>query len=171
MPRTPRSLMNRHPADRWSLRPAIKIFGRPLPESRRDVSIESLRKIFAIFLLAAFLLPFLTPLLAYAADEDLGLPACCRRSGKHHCSTSMVAMGQADQHKLRFNTVSDKCPGCPGLVQSSATHSKAFTVSTADAIFAAWVSHPCGVAQTESRRRISRDRSRRKRGPPSTTLA
>jgi hypothetical protein len=23
---------------------------------------------------------------AFAADEDAGLPACCRRNGKHHCT-------------------------------------------------------------------------------------
>jgi hypothetical protein len=40
--------------------------------------------------LAAALLGFLSfslvPLQAFAADEDAGLPACCRRNGKHHCT-------------------------------------------------------------------------------------
>jgi hypothetical protein len=38
-------------------------------------------------------------------------------------------------------------------------------------VLASLVTHPAGVAQTESKWRISHDRSRQKRGPPSLLSA
>ena len=63
-----------------------------------------------------------------------------------------------------LTTISEKCPYTPGMVV--ATHPNALAGTSGHAIFAPFVSHPCGVAQTESKWRISRDRSRQKRGPP-----
>ena len=62
----------------------------------------------------------------------------------------------------------EKCPYCPGTVV--VTHTGVSTVPASEANFAALVSHPAGVAQTECKWRIARDRSRQKRGPPTHLL-
>ena len=81
---------------------------------------------------------------------------------------SMAELGQLAQNAPQFNAPVEKCPYYPGAVIAS--YSGPYTVPTAEAVFAPLVSHPSGVAQTESKRRISRDRSRLKRGPPTLSL-
>ncbi|RXH57349.1 hypothetical protein GRAN_0659 [Granulicella sibirica] len=49
----------------------------------------------------------------------------------------------------------------------SSVHQDVMSVDVSDGLFASLMTHPAGVAQTESKWRISRDRSRQKRGPPS----
>ena len=129
-----------------------------------DGSIHLLRRLLSILLLAVFGLPLVSPLFALSTSDVTRLPACCRRDGKHHC------MGMADRSNLtqqgtQFNAPAEKCPYCPSALV--ATHSELLALPIADAVFASLVSHPAGVAQTEWMRRISRDRSRQKRGPPS----
>ena len=79
----------------------------------------------------------------------------------------MMNMGersQLAQRDPRFVAPAEKCPYYPlGVVVS---RSNLYTAPLSGAIFASLVSHPTGVAQTESKRRISRDRSRLERGPP-----
>jgi hypothetical protein len=43
------------------------------------------RRAFAVALLGVFSFS-LIPLQAFASDDEAGLPACCRRNGKHHCA-------------------------------------------------------------------------------------
>lgn len=130
---------------------------------RFGAPIEVLRRFLSILLLAVFGLPLITALLAFGADGDVSLPACCRRNGKHHCLLSADQRNPAPDKRV-LTTVSEKCPYAPGMVV--ATHPDVLSVPPSQAIFAAFVSHSCGVAQTESKWRISRDRSRQKRGPP-----
>jgi hypothetical protein len=124
-----------------------------------------MRRLLSILLLAAFGLPLLTPLLAMSTASEAWLPTCCRRSGKHHCMMNTVERGQFASHDPQFRAPVDKCPFYPASVVPS-HHPNPFTASTGSSIFAAVVSHPAGTAQTESKWRISRDRSRQKRGPP-----
>jgi hypothetical protein len=56
------------------------------------------------------------------------------------------------------------CPHCPQAV--AAAHPNPLINPSATADLVPLTSHPAGIAQTESRRRISQDRSRQKRGPP-----
>jgi hypothetical protein len=58
----------------------------------------------------------------------------------------------------------EKCPNCPPAV--SVKHNEVLALPMDNAVFASLADHPSGVAQTESMQRISRDRSREKRGPP-----
>ncbi len=58
-----------------------------------------------------------------------------------------------------------QCPFYPRVVAT--THADVLSPTLAASIFAGLVSHPAGSAQTESKWRIARDRSRQKRGPPS----
>lgn len=129
--------------------------------------MRALRKLVAITLLAIFGLPFAQSLFALTPKSDTNLPACCRRSGKHHCMMSMAERAQSLDNKPRFEAPKDKCPYAPATVAVS--HHPTDGVATASVIFAELVSHPSVRAQTESKRRIAQDRSRSKRGPP--TLA
>lgn len=59
----------------------------------------------------------------------------------------------------------EKCPYYPAVV--TVFHQSQLDIALSDVIFAGLISHPAVHAQTESRQRISRERSRQKRGPPS----
>lgn len=129
---------------------------------------KEVRKILSILLLAIFGLPLVVPLMAFGADGDAGLPACCRKNGKHHCTQSVGERSQFDHLGTGFSRLPEKCPYCPGAIV--AEYSGVLAAPASAAIFASLVSQPTGIAQTESKRRISRDRSRQKRGPPADLL-
>lgn len=117
------------------------------------------RRTLAALLLVLFSLPLIAPALA-SSSADAGLPACCRRDGKHHCADGMALAVPS-----KYAVASEKC--CfPVLPQALLMLPHAFT---ADAVSSAALplSTPEAVArEAESARRISRERSRHKRGPP-----
>ena len=80
---------------------------------------------------------------------------------------SAAEKSESANAKPAFSVPLDKCPYAPAAV--AASHHPANEVATSSAIYAEVVSHPSVRPQTESKRRISQDRSRSKRGPP--TLA
>jgi hypothetical protein len=128
-----------------------------------------LRRLLSILLLALFGMPFISPLFALTAKSGSDLPACCRKNGRHHCMGNVEEGSQSASYKAEFRAPLDKCPYCPDAV--AASHSYLFAASPAQAIYAELTSHPAVFAQMESRWRISRDRSRQKRGPPSQLLS
>lgn len=129
---------------------------------------RELRKLIAITLLAIFGLPFAQSLLALTPKSEANLPACCRRSGKHHCMMSMAERTQMLGAKPAFNAPLERCPYSP--VAMPVVHHPAGSMPTGgQIIYAALLSHPAGHAQTECKLRIARDRARGKRGPPSST--
>ncbi len=65
--------------------------------------------------------------------------------------------------------ISQRCPYGAKTLPGN-THPD-WTLETSEAIFAGIVAHPALAPQTESKRRISADKSKQKRGPPSITLA
>ena len=130
-------------------------------------SNQTLRRLLPILLLVVFMLPLFAPLLAFGQGKGADLPACCRRNGKHHCALGMAEKSQLAAHDTapKWAAPLDRCPYCPASLASGQLH-ETFAAPPAQAFYAQISSHPAGVAQTESRRRISRDRSRQKRGPP-----
>lgn len=142
----------------------VAIEGNPCGQRSIDGSIHSLRRLLSILLLVAFGLPVVSPLFAMVRTDEARLPACCRRDGKHHCMMGMSDRARQGQSVLSFGTPVEKCPYCPSALV--AAHIDYLAAPTAHAVFASLVSHPSGIAQTESLRRISRDRSHQKRGPP-----
>jgi hypothetical protein len=72
------------------------------------------------------------------------------------------------QHGPRFSAQCEKCPYCPASVSVRTGNTLATPVG--QAMYAALVGHPSGVVQTESKLRVSRGRSRQKRGPPVISL-
>jgi hypothetical protein len=126
-----------------------------------------MRKLLSILLLLATVLPVAAPAFALGQDADAGLPACCRRHGKHHCMMGAAERGAlvASTSKApAWQTPLERCPYCPAAV--AAMHPNVLAAPAAEALYAGVVSHPAGAAHVESKLRISRDRSRQKRGPP-----
>lgn len=113
-------------------------------------------------------LPIMAPAIALAQEGGSNLPMCCRRNGKHHC-----AMSGAERQKLtakssdetRWQAPPERCPYAP-VAMTAAMHVNVFTPTVQAAMFAEIVSHPAGVAQTESKWRVACERARGKRGPP-----
>jgi hypothetical protein len=125
-----------------------------------------LRRLIAISLLAMLGLQFVPPLLALTARSESNLPACCRRNGKHHCMMSISERGRLASRDPQFAAPAEKCPYSPAAVVAS--HGDTFAQPLVQAIFAGVVAHPAATAQTESKLRISLNRSRQKRGPPAS---
>ncbi len=137
------------------------------------------RRLLAIAIVLILGLPAVSPLFALTGADDPNLPACCRRDGKHHCM-GMAGMSSdgstqnastqtgSTQTQVGIATLSERCPF--GSHSLPGTPHPDWTLSTSAAIFAGIVSHPSVSPQTESKRRISADRSRQKRGPPSNYL-
>ncbi len=90
--------------------------------------------------------------------------ACCRRDGKHHCADAMARAMESDGQGTRVTAPPERCPFCPA---GTATAYHGLTaIAQEQSELALLVTRPTGVAQTESKLRISRSRSRQKRGPP-----
>ena len=126
--------------------------------------MRALRKILSIALLAVFGLPFVSPLLALAGKSDTGLAICCKRNGVHHCTGSMEETARVSPRDSVWRAVPMKCPYPPASF--AAGNGRSLALPTAQAVYAGWISHSAVAAQTESLLRISRGRSRQKRGPP-----
>ena len=108
-------------------------------------------------------------MLAMGQDAEAGLPACCRRDGKHHCMVSMNERGKLVlSHDPQFKAPAETCPYKSSSVAPTPPNPVAAPTAAA-ASYGDLVSHPTGVAQTEAKGRISRDRSHQKRGPPTLT--
>jgi hypothetical protein len=118
------------------------------------------RRLLAISLLLLFSFLLVSPLLASDVVEA-NLPACCRRAGKHHCAMSFDA---GSQQGRSISIVAEKCPCAPAV--PATFHLSVFAPPADDAVFAGLASHPAIHTQIEAQYRISFDRARQKRGPP-----
>ena len=131
-----------------------------------------MRRLLAILIAILVGLPTVTPLFALATGEDPTRPACCRRDGKHHCMLAdmdMSGSASADRSGFSAPSISERCPYGAKSIPSTAHPD--WSLDTAQAVFAGVVAHPAVAPQTESKRRISAERSRQKRGPPASLLA
>ncbi|WP_432432202.1 hypothetical protein [Granulicella arctica] len=116
-------------------------------------------------MLALFSFPLVSPVLASMSDANASVPICCRKNGKHHCLRSTADRAGSAQAGPQFSAPVEKCPYCPRAVMP--THPDVMSPAALSSVFAALASHSACIAQTESKWRIARDRSRQKRGPPS----
>jgi hypothetical protein len=110
----------------------------------------------------------IVPALTTGAMGQSTLPACCRRAGQHHCQMSPEARALLLHESDGSTRINAKPQQCPYRQRSlAATHLQPFTPGAAT-IHAAFSLHkPSAAAQADCLRRISFDRSRQKRGPPS----
>jgi hypothetical protein len=127
-----------------------------------------MRRAIAFFMLLVFSAFLCTPLLAISFSPHNDLPACCRRDGKHQC---MLRMMESDPGTREASTPLEKCPFFPHTWQPTQRQNHVILPSPAGAFYAALQSHPACHAQSEAQCRISFDRSRQKRGPPSAIAA
>jgi len=78
---------------------------------------------------------------------------------------SGATAGSSRPTQVKQAVVKERCPydlrALPGTPHPD------WTLQTSAAVFAGIVAHPSIAPQTESKRRISADRSKQKRGPPS----
>jgi hypothetical protein len=125
------------------------------------------RRLIGITLLLLFSLPLISPVLALAAISDANLPACCRRNGAHHC-IMRLQQTESSGPGISLSAIPEKCPAYPAVV-TQVQHGK-LSLHAASLIFAEIVSHPSVKTQTLARARVALDRSRQKRGPPSSDL-
>jgi hypothetical protein len=140
----------------------------PLPLSRPLFHYNQLvRRILTIAIILVLGLPAVSPLFALTGAADPNLPACCRRDGKHHCMgmPGMLSATSSSKTHATIATLTERCPYGPHSLPG--TPHPDTTLDASATFFAGILSHACVSPQTESKRRISADRSRQKRGPPS----
>jgi hypothetical protein len=128
-----------------------------------------MRRLLSIWLFAVIVLPLIAPLLSNGAAAESNLPACCRRNGKHHCMMSMAEAAvalSAQDGEHRFQAPPETCPYQQRAMTSSAHH-EISAIRIAPSTATLGLQDPTALAQVECLRRISFDRSRQKRGPPS----
>lgn len=127
-------------------------------------------RVSSLLLLVFFLSLQVLPFVSSQTFDEASLPACCRTHGKHHCAMNMTLPtgSQSSRSSPVFAQLTEKCPYTPASPMS--LHGHSFRPTLAALIFAEIVSHPVRRPQTEAQRRISFDRSRQKRGPPSSVL-
>ena len=117
-----------------------------------------MRRLLATLLLACFSLA-LWPV-ALFADDEANLPACCKKNGKHKCAMSTMDDDAGPLFK------SERCPDFPNCLPSVSGELDATPVtqsSTSELV----VQSPAPETQADTQYRISCERSRQKRGPPS----
>ena len=119
-----------------------------------------MRRAFAATLVLIFSLPLIAPVLVSASAASQ-LPACCRRSGKHHCAMSME-MGNISTHD---RSVSEKCP-FSDFAHTPLMRPHAFPTPLSSATTSLAADPAAIVRAAEAGYRISADRARHKRGPP-----
>ncbi len=121
-----------------------------------------MRRALAITIALLFSLSLAAPL--FTVDAASNLPECCRRSGRHHCATGMIA----DSGSRTISTIAPKCPNWP--TPTAAPWPNDFVSPQTQAISTPLYAHPESAPQTEARYRIAFARSRQKRGPPAIVL-
>ena len=134
------------------------------------VSATVLLGVFSFLLIAPF---------TVNANEEAQMPACCRRTGAHHCTLAQgtLAQGISAQDTLAQGTLAQagssgqairnsgsKCPYFP-VAGSLPAHGNALPLGAAQTAIVSVVSHPAGHEQTQALYRISFSRAQ-KRGPP-----
>ena len=120
-----------------------------------------MRRAPAILALTAIFYPWIAPV---AIADESTLPACCRRSGAHHCSmpSGEDPAPPSDGSAIRAAAC---CPAFPLLSTVSGVNAVAL-VKSSHAIMADLVSHPSSQSQNEAILRAPFSRSHQKRGPP-----
>ena len=123
-----------------------------------------MRRLISILLLVAFGLPAVPPLLAMTAAPDMRLPACCRRSGRHHCAGGMDA--PAESHgKPQLRAQQADCPYAPRLLNNAHREPHSLPLTRTAVPAAPPVASP--AIQNVPPRTAARNRARPQRGPPS----
>ena len=111
-------------------------------------------------LVMAGIFSFLLIAPAFTVGTDSSVPACCRRDGKHHCSSTTEWSGDGPA------AVAAKCSSFPQGGTLAPQSGSALPAGDRP-VFVAMVQYPTVQAQAEAGYRVSIGRSHLKRGPPS----
>ena len=128
------------------------------------VSIAVLRKLLSILLLAMLGLPVFAPMLALQAEDERGVPMCCRKGGRHQC---MLALAMGSLGDLQGVTVSAPAERCPyGRGGMPVVRAELGVMAVSKLLTAGMVNEPAAREQATCNRRVSQLRTRQTRGPP-----
>jgi hypothetical protein len=130
---------------------------------RCGLAAPGLQRVVAILVLLVIAGQWL-PLVMQSVEREL--PACCRAKGSHHCAMSARVPGEGPA----FSAVSSKCPFYPAQAETARAHIVLGTAPS-QVYLSELASLPAVIAQAEAQLRVSYDRSRQKRGPPSLSLS
>src|SRR5215471_18001952 len=122
-----------------------------------------MRRLLAILLLCVLGFPTALPLFAAGADQDAGLPACCRRNGAHHCSRMAPRAAERTRNN-QIGAPQEKCPVYPASTSSMRYNDASLPGASS------LLRHPAkafAVLPTEAEKSSAVDRSQHERGPPS----
>jgi hypothetical protein len=123
-----------------------------------------MRRIVASFVVSVLAWSFISPLaLAFTPDTT---PACCRRTGKHHCMSGMTGMMISGEKTPAFRALPSCCPFRSTIATPSSVGQMAGARTTGHLSPSAILAHAAGH-QTVSARTNS---PFFQRGPPSQSL-
>ncbi len=108
-----------------------------------------------------------TPALLLDAKAQTSAPACCRRTGMHHCQEQVV---DKSHNGPVLSATRMKCPMFPARLMVSGYGTQLLPTAS-QSFYAAIVSHPAIYTQVEGSYRICWSRSQQKRGPPAAVLS
>lgn len=138
--------------------------------SKASFERAKIQRLLAILMLAIIGGFYAAPLVQAASnDPDSSPPACCRRHGKHRCAMMDLYSKSIATGAPHVRTTPEHCPFYPHFKTASIVSSHAGLAPSA-AIFAQVVSHAPVRSQTHAVCRLSLDRGRQKRGPPTLFL-
>lgn len=108
-----------------------------------------------------FGLPMASPLFAAGADQDTGLPACCRRNGAHHCS---IATATGRSQGTQIAALREKCPAYPAT--TTLIRHNDVSLLVASPLFSQQPARAVDALPLAFLTPDALDRSRHERGPP-----
>jgi hypothetical protein len=135
-------------------------------ESRNSppYTIQPLRRLLSILLLAVTALAAVSPLFALTPMRT-GLPACCRKNGKHHCEGSVQV---SSEKTATLTALADKCPYSP--VTAANNHSNDPALASRQSIWIAPAIHSALLPNMQSKHYSAAASLQHKRGPPTFFL-
>lgn len=125
-----------------------------------------MRKFLLLLLLTALGLPLASPVLISIGRSAMSVPACCRRSDRHHRTRNPERTSATGE--FRLNSPTEQCPFV--LRPFAPSHREASGPSQFVELVVSDRKRPCDPPYAEPLWLMSRDRSSFKRGPPSLTL-
>lgn len=131
-----------------------------------------MRRTLSILMVLVFWMPALAPLFGAVGSDEASVPACCRRHGEHHCIMSEAERATLQAMGVAAPEFRAPAPRCPYQRQAVRNVQQGRLAGPAgQVVYAVLVSHPTGLAQTQSKWRVSRERAWQKRGPPVDRLS
>jgi hypothetical protein len=103
-----------------------------------------------------------------SADDDTGLPACCRRHGAHHCAMTADLISAAEPGTSNIKAPAT-CPYFPGY--TVALNTTILALAPAAVNLPALLAQPNCPSAARAAARISQIRTRANRGPPAPSFA